>query len=260
VHRGVLVKSLAASVAPPRREVDGAAAAASRVRRSLLCGAALAARAGARGALLLQLAWQLAPGFGGEPTIWAGLPPASLPPTVAQTLADCAAWHRSCGRAMAPPQLSALPFVVLLLMDAPRCGLDGFERLVKGPLGLLGAAVLLCRAAPPLLRALLAGAGRRHALRGRGGDEWAWAFWLGLSSLMDQWVSDRWEVYQGMPRARELRSARQFVASVVADCASATKKPLQSVPTPQLCAHCWTWGFEGEEWCESFYCTGVLPG
>jgi acyl-coenzyme A synthetase/AMP-(fatty) acid ligase len=145
IHRGVLVQQLAAATAPSDLGRGRPSAATLRVRRSLLIGFCLAARTGARGAGLLPLAWQLAPGL---------LPPSvgsrsgatgaaggagvraratglldALPEGLSEHARSWASWFRHLGSCLKPIPLAALPYIMLLLLDAPATGLDRFMPL-----------------------------------------------------------------------------------------------------------------------------------
>lgn len=258
VHRGALVKLLATAEAAPRP--SALPPAVVRVRRSLAVGLLLAARAGARGAALLPLAWHLAPGLLSKAGGHGGLL-AALPCGLAWYSQSWASWYGTLGRCLTPLQLTALPHVALLLMDTPATGLEAFARLVKGPLGTFGAALLVTCRATPWLRALLVAAASRHASRARGGRAWLWAFWLGLPAAAEYWAADQWASAKGASAAADAETAVRALGPLLggggaggAGGAAAAGAAAAALPELTRCAYCWEWAAEGELWRGRFCC------
>lgn len=290
VHRGALVKQLAAATPPPscgRLTSATSTQPLQLLRRSLVWGLVLAASVGVKGATLLPFMWHLAPGVlkkNHQDLLQA------LPSGVARVARGWAGWYQSYVSTLRREELEALPFIVLLLLDTEATGLSTLVRLLSGPLGWLGASVLLCRITPPWLRQLWVSAATRLAQKKHRGDYWAWTFWFGLPFLSDQWVNDRWnawpkggvcaedagpairallaELTQTLSEANTSRAeAEETPRSQSTAQLSANSSNVPWVPSgckwlPELrkCENCWDWVSRGALWHGKLYCDECTSG
>jgi len=250
VNRGRLVQQLAAG-----EPVSSGTTGMSKEGRALSLGILLARRLGVSGPALLSLASRLACQL--SRCCQAS---GTLPEGVMEQLHNWVSWHSAFGGLLPLSALVALPYVVLLLIDARATGLERFRRLVDAPLGILGAALLVCCTVTPWLLSLLVAAGAKHAEDARGGFGWLWVFWTGLPVLADQWVAERWvEVGRyATPQAdaaQALRALRWLL--LVPGC---RENGNGSIPELHRCNYCCEWVSSGAMWRDFFYCTACTEG
>ncbi|CAE8635215.1 unnamed protein product [Polarella glacialis] len=266
VNRGALVQYLASARPTKPTDPSGSSAASDILGRSIAWGLRLAAcTTDARGAELVPLAFQFAPGLMMGSGKWNqhGLSQL-LPEGLAGRVFVWVDWYRSVCSHLSRDQLKALPYIALLLLDPCATGLGGFVKVLTGPVGVLGAAVWLCRRLRPWLRALLSAAGAAHARR-RGGKGWLWAFWLGFPFLADHWSGDFWTAWKEGPCERGARKAVQGIRRAL----RLGQEDSDQAPTerqadfPEFsellrCSYCWEWLAEAAGsracWRSQFYC------
>lgn len=255
LHRGRLVEELATENAGSSSSSSSSclkpkAAAARKAGRALIFGLLLAGRTGARGAHLASMAWRLAPGMRPRKPGHRAPALAGLPEGLAENIEAWAAWHRAVGSCLPAAALGTLPHIALLLLDAQDTGLGAFTSLLEGPVGVLGAAMLVSHCAKPWLRWLLAAAGSAHAHRARGALGWRWSFWIGWPVLAAQWEADCWT---GSGRTKpHAVVAGQFLLGL----RDLFRKKLAG-PLPRLscCTQCGRWVTDGAPWQNQFYCS-----
>eukprot|EP00929_Paragymnodinium_shiwhaense_P070281 TRINITY_DN35597_c0_g1_i1.p1 TRINITY_DN35597_c0_g1~~TRINITY_DN35597_c0_g1_i1.p1 ORF type:complete len:1591 (-),score=345.61 TRINITY_DN35597_c0_g1_i1:266-5038(-) len=275
VHRSRLVKqvALASQVLPtPGTERSTAFL---RVQRTLVAGLVLAARAGVRGAMLASFLWRLAPGLADAGCL------SELPESLADSIRNWVAWHRAFGRELSAEALQTLPWVLLLLIDAEKTGLQPFRELVEGPLGLLGGAILLSCRASPLSKLLLRRAGQAHAekrwcrpLAAAPGERtenrlpyssrchagWPWMFWTALPIFAQRWVDSRYEYNRKGYNSRItwlLNDAERAILELKALLRLRRGDSAVALAL-QPCKYCSQWFAQCSDWKGSLYCDGCM--
>eukprot|EP00927_Polykrikos_kofoidii_P042626 TRINITY_DN36659_c0_g1_i1.p1 TRINITY_DN36659_c0_g1~~TRINITY_DN36659_c0_g1_i1.p1 ORF type:complete len:1588 (+),score=250.17 TRINITY_DN36659_c0_g1_i1:219-4766(+) len=230
-------------------------------RYALRWGFRVGARVGVRGPTLAPFAWQVAPGL---------VSPLRGSLAVAEgtrnAVSSLVSWHRACGRHASKRAIAALPYVVLLLLDAHATGLRRFADLLDRPLGLLGTAFMICCVATPWLLSLLAAAGATRAQRARGGSGWLWVFWSGFPLLADQWYNDRWSSVGRRASLQTLAKDFKDVIGVMRKAVVRERDELGGDKNHLLslklirCAYCHMWSSDGTLWNEALYCPWCTQG
>lgn len=248
INRAELLQRVAAATCRPGKK--SISRACFQVRKSLLVGLVLAARAGARGPVMVPIAWNLAPGLLSATGASTSALLDDIPQGLGWHVKTWATWYRALDNILTSSQLVALPYIALLLYDCAFTGLAGFERMMRNPFGTFGTAVLVCRTSPPLFRSILALAGKRHAEKRRGGTNWEWAFWLGLTSNADEWFGSQ---FKRPSNAQETAEAISAMWNLI-DTGTQKMESVDKLPFVSPCYYCSTWTGLGEMWQGCFYC------